>query len=378
MLLRIRNLIRKELIQLGRDVVLTAFIITLPVVQLVLLARSTSPSITGLDVAVVDRDRSSATRRAVEALDNREALDVRGFYHSIEEAGSLLDQGDAILIVVFPEGFSQGVSSTPALSRLTARPSVQVIADGSNDLIADIALGAAHEALTGFAREEAGIWRDDDLASLIDLRTAVRFNATFDVKLFTVPAQVGFIVYQVTLTVAAIGLARERELGTLEQLLVMPLTRLELVIGKALPALIIGLVNFLSMLAVAVWGFGVPMRGSVWMLLGLTVVFVIAEIGYGMFISGMAHTQQQAILLVFVLAMLDMAFSGYLVPIKNLPSTLRVIARVVPLRHYLAIMRSVMLRGAGLGDVWGHAAAMLVVGAVVTGIAVRSLSGRLD
>jgi len=377
MLLRIRNLIRKELIQLGRDVVLTAFIITLPVVQLILLARSTSPSITGLDVAVVDRDRSSATRKAVEALHNREALDVRGFYPTVEEAGSLLDRGDAVLVVIFPEGFSQGVSFTPAFSGPTTSPSVQIIADGSNDLMADIALGAAREALTDFARGATGA-SEDDLASLIDLRTSVRFNATFDVKLFTVPAQVGFIVYQVTLTVAAIGLARERELGTLEQLIVMPLTRLELVIGKALPALIIGLVNFLSMLAVAVWGFGVPMRGSVWVLFGLTVIFVVAEIGYGMFISGVAHTQQQAILLVFVLAMVDMAFSGYLVPVKNLPAGLRVIARAVPLRHYLAIMRSVMLRGAGLGDVWGHAAAMLVVGGLVIGFAVQNLSRRLD
>ncbi len=371
MLLRIRNLIHKELIQLGRDVVLTAFIITLPVLQLVLLARSTGSSITGLDVAVVDRDRTSASRRVVEALDNQEALDVCGFYPTMEEAGSLLDRGDAILALVIPDDFSA------SMSRATDAPSVQLIADGSNDLIADIALGAAREALTNFAQGETGA-SQDDLASLIDLRPSVCFNASFDVKLFTVPAQVGFIVYQVTLTVASIGLARERELGTLEQLIVMPLTRLELVVGKALPALIIGLVNFLSMWAVAVWGFGVPMRGSLWLLLGLTVVFVVAEIGYGMFISGVAHTQQQAILLVFVLAMVDMAFSGYLVPIKNLPSTLRVIARFVPLRHYLTIVRSVMLRGAGLADVWSHAAAMLVVGGLVIGFAVRNLSRRLD
>jgi ABC-2 type transport system permease protein len=220
--------------------------------------------------------------------------------------------------------------------------------------------------------------RGDSSASLVDLRTTVRFNPTFDVKLFTVPAQVGFIVYQVTLTVASIGLARERELGTLEQLIVMPLTRLELVVGKALPALILGMVNFLSMLGVAVWGFGVPLRGSLWLLLALTLLFVLAEIGYGMFISGIAHTQQQAILLVFVLAMVDMAFSGFLVPIRNLPAGLRVVARAVPLRHYLTIMRSVMLRGVGLGAVWPHAAAMLIVGTLITGFAVRNLSRRLD
>jgi ABC-2 type transport system permease protein len=366
MILRIRNLIRKELIQLGRDSVLTAFIITLPVVQLVLLVRATASNIVDLNVSVVDRDRSSASRRAVEALGNMEALEIHSFSTTVEEAGRLLDQGDVILAVVIPERFSQ-----------TETPSIQLITDGSNDLIADIALGAAREALTDSVQDEA-LGRGAGSAQLVDLRTTVRYNPTFDVKLFAVPAQVGFIVYQVTLTVASIGLARERELGTLEQLIVMPLTRLELVIGKALPALIIGMVNFLSMLGVTVWGFGVPVRGSLWLLLGLTTLFVVAEIGYGIFISGIAHTQQQAILIVFVLAMVDMAFSGYLVPIKNLPAGLRVISRAVPLRHYLTILRSVMLRGAGLSAVWPHAAAMLIVGTLVTGFAVRNLNRRLD
>jgi ABC-2 type transport system permease protein len=164
----------------------------------------------------------------------------------------------------------------------------------------------------------------------------------------------------------------------LEQLIVMPLTRLELMVGKAAPALIVGLLNFLTMLAVTVWGFGVPMRGSPWFLLAFTLLFVLAEIGYGILISGIAHTQQQAILLVFVLAMVDMAFSGFLVPVKNLPAGLRWIARIVPLRHYLTAMRDVMLRGAGPGLLWPDAAAVLGVGSLVTAIAARNLSRRLD
>jgi ABC-2 type transport system permease protein len=298
-------------------------------------------------------------------------LEIHGFATSVDEAGRRLDRGDAILAVVIPEDFSD------ALARRTSAPSVQIIADGSNDLMADIALGAAREALTSFARDEAA-GSSGSAVSLIDLRATVRFNPAFDVKLFTVPAQVGFIVYQVTLAVAAIGLARERELGTLEQLMVMPLKRLELVVGKAVPALIVGMVNFLLMLAVAMWGFGVPLRGSLWLLFALTVLFVAAEIGYGLFISSIARTQQQAILLVFVLAMVDMAFSGYLVPIKNLPEGLRLVARIVPLRHYLTIMRSVMLRGGGWSALWPHAAAMVAVGVLVTVLAVRNLSRRLD
>lgn len=375
MFLRICNLVRKELIQLRRDRALTAFILTLPVLQLVLLARSTSASIDNLSVALLDRDRSSASRRVAEALSNREELQLRHFPATLEEAQHLLDQGDAILAVVIPEGFSG------TLSRPAEQPAVQLIADASNDLIADIALGAARQALVGFAQEETRLLQRQSAGNRtpgIDLRTTVRYNPTFDVKLFTLPAQVGFIVYQVTLTVASIGVARERELGTLEQLIVMPMGRLELVVGKAIPALIVGTLNFLLMLGVAVFGFGVPMRGSLWLLLSLTVLFVAAQIGYGIFISGIAHTQQQAILLVFVLAMVDMAFSGYMVPIKNLPTALRLMARVVPLRHYLTIMRGVMLKGARLDALWPHAAAVVLMGMLVTALAVRNLSRRLD
>ncbi|MGD9030767.1 MAG: ABC transporter permease [Anaerolineae bacterium] len=372
---RIRNLARKELIQLGRDWVMTAFIVTLPVLQLVLLARSTTATIDNLSVALLDADRSAASRGVYEMLRNREELQMRHFPATLEEARGLLDQGDAILAVVIPEGFSRD------LDHAAEQPAIQLVVDGSNDLMAGIALSAARQALAEFAQEEIALLQGrggQGEAAGVDLRTLVFYNPTFDIKLYTIPAQVGFIVYQVTLAVASIGVARERELGTLEQLIVMPLGRLELVIGKAIPALIVGTLNFLLMVAVAIFGFGVPMRGSLGLLLGLTVVFVIAEIGYGIFISGIAHTQQQAILLVFVLAMVDMAFSGYLVPIKNLPGMLQQVARVVPLRHYLTIVRSVMLKGAGLDALWPHAVAMAAMGMLVMAVAVRNLSRSLD
>jgi ABC-2 type transport system permease protein len=371
MILRIRNLVWKELIQLRRDWVMAAFILTLPVLQLILLASATTSSIDDLSVAVVDGDRSSVSRRAVTSLGNKEELEIRYVLATPEQARRLLDHGAAILAVVIREDFSA------ALGHPNETAAVQLIADGSNDLVADIALGAAREALVDLAEERAGS-RPQAHAPPIELRTTVRYNPTFDVRLFTVPAQVGFIVYQVTLTVASIGLARERELGTLEQLIVMPLTRLELVIGKAIPALIVGMLNFGLMLVVAVFGFGIPMRGSLFLLIGLTVVFVAVQIGYGIFISGIAHTQQQAILLVFVLAMADMAFSGYLVPIKNLPMVLQTLAEVVPLRHYLTVLRAVMLKGAGLDALWEHAAAMGMMGLLVGALAVRNLSRGLD
>jgi len=370
MLLRIGNLVLKELIQLRRDWLLTAFIFTLPVLQLILLAQATGSSISDLNVAVLDHDHSKASRRLVTALANREELEVRYYPSTLDETRALLDRGEATFAIVIPAGFAADLTAASPTA------SVQVIADASNDVLAGIALGAARRAVAALAREEARSFGKN--RAPVDLRTTVRFNPTFDFRFFSVPAQVGFIVYQVTLTVASIGLARERELGTLEQLIVMPLRHIELIIGKAIPALIIGMLNFLLMLAVAVFGFSVPMRGSLALLFAMTFLFIVTEIGYGLLISSIAHTQQQAILFVFVLAMVEMAFSGYMVRVKNLPAALQTIALITPFRHYLTIIRAVMLKEAGLGVLWPHAVAMALMGLLVAAIAMRMLRERLD
>jgi ABC-2 type transport system permease protein len=369
--LRISNLALKEFIQFARDWLMTAFILTLPILQLILLAQATSSRISDLCMAVLDFDRSGESRRLVAALDNQRELNVCYFPETLEDSRFLLDQGEATLAVVIPAGFAADLSDA------SKEPDVQLAADASNSLPGSIALRAANGAIVEFAADRAAK-RGVAAISPVDLRTTVRFNPDLNARLFSMPAQVGFIIYQVTLTITSIGLARERELGTLEQLLVMPLRRVELVIGKAIPALIVGVVNFVCLLAVTVLFFGVPLRGSLLLLFALTLVFIVAEIGYGIFISSIARTQQQAILLVFVLAMVDMTFSGYMVRVKNLPLALQFIARVVPFSHYLEIIRGVMLKGAGLGVLWPHAAAMAAIGVLVAIVAVRSLEQSLD
>jgi ABC-2 type transport system permease protein len=369
--LRIRNLVAKEFVQFFRDRLMAIFILTLPVLQLILLAQATGSRISSLRVAALDLDRSAVSRQFVTALDNRRELEVCCFPATLEETHRLLDQGQVTLVAIIPAGFAAD------LDALSHAPQVQFIADSGNSVVGRVALSAARATVAEFAAHrlaERGVYA----ASPLELRITARFNSALNIRFFTISAQVGFIVYQVTLTVASIGLARERELGTLEQLMVMPLGRLELIVGKAVPALVIGALNFLLMLAVAVFYFGVPLRGSLALLFLLTLLFIVAEIGYGMFISSVARTQQQAILFVFVLAMVDMTFSGYLVRVKNLPLGLQAIAQVVPFRHYLTIIRGVMLKGAGLGMLWPHAAAMAAMGLLVALVAARSLSKRLD
>jgi len=368
---RIAALIAKEFIQFLRDRLLATFIIALPVVQLILLAQATGRGVSDQRAAVLDLDRSSASRRLVTMFDNSEVANVH--YHPLDlaEVRRLLDRGQAALAVVIPPGFAADLSAP------TRPVEVQIVADGTNALSASVALGVARMIVAEYVGKVA-LEHGLVFCQPLDLRVTVYYNSTLNVRYFTIPAQVGFIVYQITLAVSSLGLARERELGTLEQLIVAPLTRLELIAGKAVPALTMGAFNFLLMLGIAVRVFDVPMRGSLPLLFALTLLFIGAEIGYGILISTIARTQQQAILFVSVLAMFDISFSGYLVRVRNMPAALQAVAQIVPIRHYLTIIRGVMLKGAGLDVLWPHAAAMLLMGLLVTAVTVRSLSRSLD
>ncbi len=376
MVLRIWNLVLKELVQFARDWLMTTFMLTLPVIQLVLMAQSTGSRVSDLCAAVLDLDRSAASRQLVIALDTVQEVNVCHFATTLADTHHLLDQGEISLAVVIPNGFAADMVD------ISRTPNIQFITDASSSVPAGYALRGAQEAINAFTADllrETGLPSSAQvLDSIIDFRTTVYFNPELNFRFVSVSAQLGFIVYQVTLVVASIGLARERELGTLEQLLVVPLRRVELVIGKAIPALLIGSINFVIILAVAVFGFHLPVRGSLALFFALTLLFIAVEIGYGIFISSVAHTQQQAILFVFVLAIVDMTFSGYMVRVKNLPPALQAVAQIVPFRHYLTIVRGVMLKGAGLDVLWPHVVAMVLMGLLVTVVAVRNLSRSLD
>lgn len=368
MIVRIGNLVWKEILQFIRDRMLTAFLFLLPVLQLILLAQATGSRIGDLSVAVLDRDHSSVSRRLITDLDNREELNVRHFVESEEELRDVMDRGLVDAGVIFPDGLSRDLCDPSRACQ------VRVIVDGTNSIVGGIALDATNLVMSEYIERA----RDTATAGLIDVETTVRYNPSFNLRYFTIPAQVAFITYQITLAIASLGLAREKELGTLEQLIVAPLSRLEIVLGKAIPALIIGGVNFLFMLALAIHLFQVPLRGSIWFLLGTTLLFITAEIGWGMLISSVSRTQQQAILFVFILAIFDVSFSGYLVPVQNLPGVMRFVARLVPMYHQLVVIRAVMLKGATLTALWSHVLALTGLAVMVLVIAVGGVSRRLD
>jgi ABC-2 type transport system permease protein len=304
----------------------------------------------------------------VEAFDNTDELKVVAFLDSPDQIDPWLDQTRAIMAVTIPPGLEADLAR--------GMPQVQLLVDGTKSASASYAIGAATGAINSIAASYGQTLTSD--LPMLKVRTQVRFNPALNVSFFVISAQLGFIVYQVALIVAALGITRERELGTLEQLLVTPMRRVELIIGKAIPAVVVASANFFIVFLIVNQGFELPMRGSFPLLFGLSVLFIVAEVGWGLMISAFSHTQQQAVLLVFVLAMTDVAFSGYTVPVERLPQIMQWIAQLLPFQHYLQILRGVMLRGTDLSTLWPQVLALIILAIGSMSVALVALRRRLD
>lgn len=362
MVRNILNLAWKELLQLLRDRVLLAFMIILPVSQLFLIAEATGSGVRNVTLAVWDQEQSDFSQSLITALANTDAFTLSYRPRSYTEMHDLIDEGKATVGLIIP----------PDLSRNAFRPgavaNVPVIVDGTNVIVASNILASMQGAISELMQESAGSTVGNKPGG-IQLSVDTAFNSSLNFRVSTLPSQLAFITYQLVLVVAAVGLVRERELGTMEQLVVTPISRLQLVLGKALMAMGIGLLNFYLLIVLLTWGFNIPLRGDMTLLFGLGVLFIICEIGWGTLISIITTSQQQAILIVFLLAMLEVTFSGYLVPTDNMPSFMRAIAQLSPLQHFTGIVRAVFIKGATLPMLVGHVAALLGLAIATTTLA---------
>ena len=210
----------------------------------------------------------------------------------------------------------------------------------------------------------------------VDMR--VWFNEELKTSNYEVPSELGFMLAGVALMLASLGIARERELGTFEQLMVTPLRSTELIIGKALPVLVLSYLNFLAMLGLVVFVFKVPMRGSWSLLLIIAFFYLLIEMMWGLMISAVSKTQVQALMLAFALIMVEIVFSGYAFPVENMPWLLQRIANFVPIKHWLLILRGILLKGAGVDIFWKELLSLAVLGVVIFVFTVSFLRRRLE
>jgi len=366
---RLAFLIRKEFQELRRNPRMFPVLFVAPVLQLVVLGYAATTDVKNVPVLFADGDRSAESRRLIARFESSPYFTTAGLVSSVADADTPLERGDAWLVVGIPPGYGRMVQNGEPVR-------VQILADGSDSNSANTALAYAtalvadRAAELADARAPAGVPRPGAL----DVRIRVWFNPELSSRLFMVPGVLALLLMVITAMLGAMAIVREKELGTLEQLNVTPLRRWELTVGKLLPFAIIGVIDVFLVVGVAVLWFEVPLRGSVVLLLGLSLVYLLCTLGLGLFVSTVSQTQQQAMMTTVFFFMLPMIYlSGFIFPIENMPAAIQPATYLIPLRYYLVIVRGIFLKGVGLEAFWPEALAMLAWGlAVVTLATLRS------
>jgi len=371
---RIWALSVKDFIHLINDWWLPAFMLIGGVIELVAVGWATSRPITNLPLTVLDYDQSVTSREFVTALENTGTFTLQDYAPDMQFIEDRLDRGQIYAAVIFPPDFSEQMNSQ------SGRPSLQVLLNGSESTPATAALraieGVTRDTGERITLQRLGLSPQDFAGFNPSLR--VWFNEQLSEALYSTPAELGLMLEFTVLLFAALSFSRERELGTLEQLLVMPFSSLEIIIGKSIPVIIIGFVDFILMLGVVHFIFAVPVRGSLPLLLILAFGYILVELGKGMVISVISRTQQQAFLLVMVVGMADFMFTGYVAPVESMPQILQRIAYFIPAHHWLAILRGIMLKGAGLDVLWSQVLILIILGVLIGSFSILFVRRSLD
>lgn len=374
MITRIRSLAIKEVIHLRRDWWLPAFMLFGGVLELLIVGWATSRPITNLPLMVLDRDLSAESRMMVTALQNTGTFELTGMAQDTEEIEEAMDSGQINAAVIISNDFSRDVDSS------RERPTLALILNGAESVSATAAL----RAIEGVARNQGQrialqrLRLGSETFSGFDPSLRVWFNENLSEAYYTVPAELALMLEFVVLLFAALAFSRERELGTLEQLLVMPFSSLEIILGKALPVVLVGFLSFNLMLAMVHLAFSVPIRGSLLLLELLALGYLLVELGKGMVISIVSRTQHQAFLLVLMVGMIDFMFTGYAAPLESMPEVLQYLANIIPAHHWLDILRGILLKGAGLDVLWPSVLALALLGLVIVTFSLRFVRRALD
>lgn len=369
---RLRVLVWKEFLELRLNPRLFGIVVVAPIIQLTLLGYAATTDVKDVPVVVADGDRSTASRELIYRFEGSANFSVIGQVTSVAEIEPYLESGGAWLAVVIPAGYGSDVAAG-------RRVTVQVAADGTDANSTTVALGYATNLIGAYTREiveavqleQGRDSRGGRPAQAIDPRIRVWFNPQLVSRHFMIPGVLALVLLVVTANLAAMAIVREKEVGTLEQLNVTPLRRWELIAGKLLPYGVIGMVDVLLVIAVAVFWFEVPLRGSFVLLIVLSVLYVLCTLALGLFVSTTSDTQQQAMMTsVFFFIMPMIYLSGFIFPIENMPGVIQWFTYLIPLRYFLVIVRGIFLKGVGLEILWPQVLALAAWGAVVISLAV--------
>jgi drug efflux transport system permease protein len=374
---RLKQMLIKEFLQVFRDKRTRMVLLGPPLFQMLIFGYAATFEIRNVPTAILDLDQSSESRELISRFESSPYFSVLPQLTTHRGITEVIDHGDAMVVLQIHPGFAQ-------LLRNGRTAPLQVIVDGTNSNTALIAAGYVNQ----IAQRYAGEYQRDRIGRLspssaavipsVQLQERPWFNQDLRSRWFFVPGVIGSLTVVIVVTLTAFAVVREREIGTLEQIMVTPIRPFEFILGKTIPFFLIGLADVSLIGAVGTLWFGVPFRGSLVVLLLGTVLYLICMLGVGLLISTISATQQQAMITAFFFIIPAITFSGFAFPISTMPQWLQYITYLSPLRYFLVVLRSVYLKGVGLEVLWPQMAAMAALGFLLLALSVLRFHKAMD
>jgi ABC-2 type transport system permease protein len=371
-------MIRKEFQQLRQDKKMIPAMIVGPVLQLIILGFAANLDVNHIPLVLVDQDRTPASRALVDRFTGSGTFDLVGAEDTVDAIDPWLVENRAQIALVIAPGYGEDIAAGRP-------PKVQAIADGTDSNSSGLGLGYVSQIVSGVGAElvmpkrpllEKTIGRP---VGQLELVPRVWYNPDLRSRWFYVPAVLAMVLMLVTMILPSMAVVKEKEIGTLEQLIVTPLRPWQIILGKLAPFVLVGMFDLVLITGLVTFLFGVPLRGSFLLLTGLTFLFLMTTLGLGLLVSSVVRTQQQAMgFCVYVLMVPMIYLSGLIFPIENMPRGFQTASRVIPVRYYANILRGIFLKGSGIDVLWPDALALLIIGTTVLTLASLRFRKSLD
>ena len=371
------HIVRKEFLQVRQDKRMMIVSVMVPVVQVLLLGYAATVDVNNIDMVVCDLDKTAVSREFVRSFVNSRYFIHRYDVNDHNAVDEYIAYGKARIALVIPPGFGEKI-----VGHVSAP--VQVILDGTDANTASVLLGYSTQVVNQYSQSvlaeylslSGGLQR---APARVLVEPRVWFNPDLLSSNYMVPGVVAMVLMIITMTLTSLGIVKEKEIGTLEQLMVTPIKPYQLILGKLIPFTVIGFLDVTLVISIAHFWFEVPMRGHIVVLYGLSGLFILTTLGLGLFVSTISRTQQQAMLIAqFFFFMPFMFLSGFTFPIANMPKIVQYLTYLIPLRYFLEIVRGVFLKGIGMRELWPHATILFLFGIAILALSVQRFKQKLE
>lgn len=363
---RLWQMIKKEFIQILRNPKMRAIVLVMPLIQSMIFGYAVTTDVKQVNTAIFDQAETPASRDLIGKFVHSGYFAVNAVINSEREADDVINSGKSAVIIRIPADFSSKLAAGQTAA-------VQIIVDGIDSNTAGVVMNYAgnivqNEALA-LMQKRAGLPGWEPVG--VNLQARAWFNENLTSRNFYVPGVIAAIVMLVSLLLTSMSVVREKEMGTMEQIVVTPITPLEFILGKTMPSIVLGFVNMIFVTLVSVFWFDIPVRGSIVLLFVANGFYLLTTVGIGLLISTVSDTQQQAMMSTFFFYLPAILLSGFMFPIANMPDIVQAFTYFNPLRYFLIIIRGIFLKGIGVAVLWPQMLALLVLGSLVMTMAVK-------